>query len=373
MIRLKRVLLREIQLPLVEPFTISSGTESLRRILLVEAEDMDGTVGWGECVAGAFPNYNAENIETAWLALTSWILPAIGRVAFASPEHVYQSLRKKIRGHEMARASVEMAVWDIWARKKEQSLSEALGGVRDRVATGISIGIQQSPAHLVNKVRSYLEEGYQKIKVKIKPGYDLPFVKAVRDDLGKEVPLMVDANNAYTLDDIPIFQELDRFALLMIEQPLAWDDVVRHAALQQKLNTPICLDESITNVEHAEDMHALGSGRIINIKPGRVGGHSSAKAIHDFTEAHDIPVWCGGMLESGIGRAHNVALASLPNFTLPGDLSPSRRYWEQDIVKPEWTMDEQGFLTVPRDRAGLGVDVDLDRIESLTVRVHEHG
>lgn len=368
MIRLKGVTLREIHLPLVEPFTISSGSENMRRILLLEAEDIDGVVGWGECVAMARPNYNAESIDTAWLALTEWILPLVVGPTFPDPGYIYPLLHKRIRGHEMARASVEMATWDVWARKKEVSLSTILGGTREKVAAGISIGIQQSPAHLVEKIKGYVEEGYQRIKIKIKPGFDLPFVKAVREEFGHDLPLMVDANNAYSLDDIPLFQELDRFDLMMIEQPLDCTDIVRHSTLQAKLKTPICLDESITKKEQAEDMIALGSGKIINIKPGRVGGLSSAKAIHDVAMEHKIPVWCGGMLESGIGRAHNVALASLKNFSLPGDISPSSRYWEKDIVTPEWTMDENGMITVPVNKPGIGVEVDVDRVEDLTVR-----
>ena len=342
----------------------------MRRILLVEAEDVDGVVGWGECVAMARPNYSPESIDTAWLALTEWILPLVVGPTFPDPSYMYPLLSKRIRGHEMARASVEMATWDVWAHKKEVSLSAILGGTREQVAAGISIGIQQSPAHLVEKIKGYVKEGYQRIKIKIKPGFDLPFVKAVREEFGPELPLMVDANNAYSLEDIPLFQELDRFDLLMIEQPLDYTDIVRHSSLQRKLKTPICLDESIKTREQAEDMIALGSGKIINIKPGRVGGLTSAKAIHDVAMEHKIPVWCGGMLESGIGRAHNVALASLKNFSMPGDISPSSRYWEKDIVTPEWTMDENGMLAVPVNKPGIGVEVDVDRVEDLTVRRH---
>lgn len=367
MLQLKRVVMREIQLPLVEPFTISSGTEYMRRIMLLEAEDHEGYVGWGECVAGVFPNYNAEAIDTAWLGLIDWILPLVVGEAFTAPGDIYPMLQARIRGNEMARASIEMAAWDVWAHREQVSLSRLLGGTRDKVATGISVGIQDSPAILVEKVGLYIAAGYRKIKVKIKPGYDLPYVRAVHEAYGDRVSMMVDANNAYTLDDMEVLKQLDAFNLLMIEQPLAWDDVVQHAEVQRVLKTPVCLDESITKVERAHDMVQLKSGRIINIKPGRVGGLASAVAIHDYAMAHDIPVWCGGMLESGIGRAHNVALASLPNFTLPGDISPSRRYWAQDIVKPEWTM-EDGMLTVPVDKPGIGVEVDRDRIDDLTVR-----
>lgn len=367
MLRIKSVRVREIHLPLIEPFTISSGTETTRRIMLLEVEDHDGFVGWGECVAMAFPNYNAESVDTAWLALKEWIIPLVIDKAFDGPEAIYPFLHARIRGHEMARASLEMAAWDLWAHRKDVPLARLLGGTRDRVATGISVGIQDTPARLVEKVKGYLAEGYRKIKIKIKPGYDLPYVKAVRDAYGDDISIMVDANNAYTLKDIALFKELDAYNLLMIEQPLAWDDVVKHAQLQRSIKTPICLDESITKVERAEDMVALGSGRIINIKPSRVGGFASSIAIHDYAQAHDIPVWCGGMLESGIGRAHNVALASLPNFKLPGDLSPSRRYWQQDIVTPEWTMDAEGMITVPYEKPGLGVEINHDRIDDLMV------
>ena len=366
--QLKRVVLREIRLSLLEPFTISSGTEIERRIPLLEVEDIDGIVGWGECVTMAYPNYNAESIDTAWLALEEWIVPQVLEMELAGPHDIYPLLQKKIRGHEMARASIEMAVWDLWAKRRNLPLSEALGGIRQEIATGISIGIQDNPDQLVDKVAGYLAEGYRKIKVKIKPGFDIAFVRAVREAFGADISLMVDANNAYTLKDIDLLKKLDIFDLLMIEQPLAWDDLVRHATLQRELKTPICLDESITRLERAQDMVSLGSGQIVNIKPGRVGGLSSSVAIHDYCESQGIPVWCGGMMESGIGRAHNVALASMPNFTLPGDLSPSRRYWQQDIVTPEWTMNELGMVTVPLDRPGIGVEVNLDRIDDLTVR-----
>src|SRR5436309_2327264 len=235
----------------------------------------------------------------------------------------------------------------------------------------ISLGIQASPAALVEKARAALERGYRKVKIKIKPGADVEYVRAVRQALGPEAPLMADANNAYRLGDTASLQALDGLGLMMIEQPLAWDDVLRHAHLQNLLKTPICLDESITSVDRAEDMIHLGAGRIVNIKPGRVGGFRQSKAIHDVCAAHGVPVWCGGMLESGVGRGHNVALASLPNFTLPGDVSPSERYWERDVVTPEWTMDEKGWMGVPVDRPGIGVEVDRDRVEDLTVRREE--
>jgi O-succinylbenzoate synthase len=260
-----------------------------------------------------------------------------------------------------------MGLWGVAAAQAGVPLAQLIGGVRDRIAVGISLGIQPSPQALADRASAAIAEGYQKVKIKIEPGRDIDFVRAAREAL-PSAELMADANNAYTLADMAVFAELDEFNLMMIEQPLAHDDLVRHAQLQRSLRTALCLDESITSLERAQDMVTLGAGRIINIKPGRVGGFTSSLAIHDYCQQQGIPVWCGGMLESGIGRAYNVALASLPNFTLPGDLSPSRRYWEQDIVTPEWTMTPDGTMAVPLDRPGIGVDVDTARVDALTVR-----
>jgi O-succinylbenzoate synthase len=259
----------------------------------------------------------------------------------------------------------------VAARQRDVSLAELLGGQRKQVATGISIGIQKDPAALVERALRALSDGYRKIKIKIQPGADVEYARAVRRALPPSTELMADANSAYTTETAGNLTALDELNLLMIEQPLHRDDLLRHAQLQRTLRTPICLDESITDVARCEDMIALGSGRIVNIKPGRVGGYTVARRIHDVCSRHSIPVWCGGMLESGVGRAYNVALASLPNFSLPGDLSPSARYWERDIVTPEWTMDSKGMVTVPRGSAGIGVSVDRDRVEDLTVRSEE--
>ena len=355
-------------MPLVEPFEISSGTASLRRILLLETRDADGVTAWSECVAGEQPNYSPETVDTAWLAIRKWIGPRVLGVPLAGPHAVLPRLETDLRGHLMAKAAVEMGIWALAAARAGASLASLLGGTRERIATGISIGIQASPARLVEQVRRALDAGYQKAKIKVKPGADLAYLAAVREDLGAGPPLMVDANSAYTTADFDHLTGFDRFNLMMIEQPLASDDLVRHAALQRRLTTPLCLDESITSLDRVEDMLTLHSGRIVNIKPGRVGGLAAAVAIHDRCAAAGVPVWCGGMLESGIGRAYNVALASLPNFVLPGDISPSARYWRQDIVTPEWTMDADGMVAVPRDQPGLGVTVDRDRVENLTVR-----
>ncbi len=366
-LKIETITLREIRLPLVEPFRISSGVTTTRRILLLEIIDADGASTWSECVAGDFPNYSPESIDTATLAIREWLAPRVLGRHFETPQQIAQALSEALRGHEMAQAAIEMGAWALAATKAGQSLSSLLGGTRKRIGTGISVGIQSSPEELAVKAETALAAGYRKIKLKIKPGQDLPYLQAVRDRLGPDAPLMADANNAYTLDDVDHLVQLDDFDLVMIEQPLAWDDVARHAELQRRMRTPICLDESITNISRAEDMIRLRAGRIINIKPGRVAGFTASKAIHDLCEANDIPVWCGGMLESGIGRAYNVALASLPNFTIPGDVSPSNRYWARDIVSPEWTMDANGWVDVP-DGPGLGVEVDRERIEGLTVQ-----
>ena len=368
MLRIDRIVMREIRLALKEPFRISSGVEHERRILLLELTDRDGATVWAECVAGALPNYSPETIDTAWLAVREWLAPRLLGADIERPEDVHSRLSENVRGHHMAKASLEMACWALDATIANVSLARRLGGTRDRVATGISLGLQSSSGALVERARAALAAGYRKIKLKIQPGRDVDYVRAVRGALGGDVDIMVDANSAYTLADSDHLAALDEFGLIMLEQPLGADDLIRHAELQRRLRTAICLDESITDADRARDMIALGSGRIVNIKPGRVGGYSASIAIHDLCRDAGIPVWCGGMLESGIGRAYNVALASLPNFTLPGDVSPSARYWARDVVAPEWTMDAQGMVRVPRDRSGLGVEVDVELIESLTVR-----
>ena len=367
MLRLDRIALREIRLPLREPFRISSGVCTERRIALVELRHADGPAVWAECVAGELPNYSPETIDTAWLAITEWLAPRLVGRAFPDAPAVHEALEPGVRGHRMAKAALEMGCWAMVALLRGEPLAVTLGGTRERIATGISLGIQGTPEALVERAAAAARLGYRKIKIKIAPGADLEFVRAVREAL-PAAHLMADANSAYTLADAEHLARLDAFDLIMIEQPLEPEDLVRHAALQRRLRTPLCLDESITGVERAEDMCALGSGRIINIKPGRVGGFTASRAIHDLCVARGIPVWCGGMLESGVGRAYNVALASLPNFTLPGDLSPSARYWERDIVAPEWTMDQDGMVQVPRAAAGLGVAVDEGRVDDLTVR-----
>lgn len=367
-ISITRISLREIRLPLRETFRISSGVTSSRRILLLELTDVDGASVWSECTASERPNYSPETIDTAWLAISEWAAPRVLGREFTCPGELYPVLAQDFRGHNMAKAAVEMGVWGLSAVREGVSLASKLGGTRDRIATGISLGIQSSPEALAEVAARAQREGYQKIKCKIAPGADIEYIAAARAVLGEEAPLMADANSAYTPADAEHLSQLDEFQMLMIEQPLAHDDLLRHAVLQRRLRTPICLDESITSVERAEDMLELGSGKIINIKPGRVGGITQTIAIHDRCAQRGVPVWHGGMLESGVGRAYNVAIASLPNFTLPGDLSPSARYWDRDIVIPEWKMDYEGWVTVPRDHPGLGVEIDVDSVDNLTVR-----
>jgi len=371
MITLDRIVLREIRLTLREPFRISSGVLSERRILLCELFDKDGAQTWSECVVDDEPNYSPETLDTAWPTIVRILAPRLLGKAIDAPSAVFEILDKDVRGHNMAKAALEMGCWSLAAEQAKLPLARLIGGTREQIATGISLGIQRDVHALIKKAEQSIAEGYQKVKIKISPGHDVDWVRAVRTAVGEEAHLMADANNAYTLADADRLAQLDDLGLMMIEQPLAWDDLVRHATLQRRLRTPLCLDESITSLDRAQDMVALGAGRIINIKPGRVGGFSQSIAIHDYAEQMGIPVWCGGMLESGIGRSYNVALASLPNFTLPGDLSPSARYWAKDVITPEWTMSKDGMVKVPLGRAGIGVEVDRAHIDRITVRTEE--
>ena len=358
--------LREVHLRLRERFEISSGGWDERCILLLKMESEDGEA-WSECVAAEAPNYSYETPQTAWHILTDFVLPEVVGREFGGPEDILDPV-SWIRGHPMARASVEMGAWALQAVERGVSLTSLLGGERKAVPVGVSVGLQGSDQELLEKVEAHLDAGYRKIKLKIKPGRDVEMVGVVRSRF-PDAPLMADANSSYTLDDIPRLRELDAMGLMMVEQPLGSEDLRQHALLQKELTTPICLDESIRSAEDTLLALELGSGRIINIKPGRVGGFASSVRIHDVCAERDIPVWCGGMLESGVGRAYNLALASLPNFTLPGDISESRRYWEEDIVEPEFVM-AAGLMPVPQG-VGLGVEVRRDRVEKLTARVWE--
>jgi O-succinylbenzoate synthase len=363
--RLNKITLREIHLPLIAPFETSFGQTSLRRILLVEAE-ADGMSGWGESTAGEDPYYSYETLETAWHIMRDYIWPLLKGREIASASEVWDLLAR-IRGHNMAKGGVETALWDAEAKQKNIPLAKLLGSTRDEISCGVSIGIQPDIETLLAKVEKELIAGYQRIKIKIKPGWDIEPTRALRERFPR-IRLMVDANSAYRLEDAALLKQLDAFYLIMIEQPLGYDDIYSHAQLQRQLETPICLDECIHDIEHARAAIEIGACRIINIKLGRVGGHTAARRIHDLCQSKSIPVWCGGMLESGIGRAHNIAMSTLANFTLPGDVSASRRYWDQDIIEPEVEVTPQGTIRVPQ-QPGIGYAPSLDRIRSLTRRI----
>jgi o-succinylbenzoate synthase len=365
--RIRKITLRELQMKLVTPFQISVGSTDVRRILLVEA-DVDGVVGWGECVAGETPMYSPETTETAWHILRDFLWPLIKDKEFESAADIWDLL-ELVRGHNMAKGALEATVWDAEAKQKNIPLWKLIGGTRTEIASGVSIGIKDSVEELVATVKKELAAGYQRIKIKVKPGKDLEQVKRLRQEFPK-IKLMVDANSVYTQNDWPLLKQLDSFYLMMIEQPLGWDDLFSHVELQKKLDTPICLDECIHTFEQAQAAIDLGACKIINIKLGRVGGYTVARQIHDVCQQNGIPVWCGGMLESGIGRAHNIALSTLPNFTLPGDVTASKRYWHEDIIEPEVTVSAQGTIAVPNG-PGIGYAPRLDRIEKFTVRT-EH-
>jgi O-succinylbenzoate synthase len=362
--QLRRIVLREIRMPLLVPFETSFGRTTERRILLVEA-DCGGATGWGEVTAGETPFYSPETADTAWLILRDFLWPLLQGREFQSASQVWDILGR-VRGNNMAKGGLEAAIWDAEARAKGVPLWQHIGGTRDAIPCGVSIGIRPSLDDLVATVERELASGYQRIKVKIKPGYDLEPIARLRERF-PAVRLMADANSAYTEKDFPLLDRLDAFHLMMIEQPLGWDDIHAHAALQKRLKTAICLDECIHTIEHARAAIELAACRIVNVKLGRVGGYTAAKAIHDLCAAHSIPVWCGGMLESGIGRAHNIALSTLSNFSLPGDVSASRRYWEEDIIDPEVEVTPRGTIRVPAG-PGIGFAPRLDRIEKLTVR-----
>jgi o-succinylbenzoate synthase len=364
MLNIDAIHLREINMPLAHPFETSFGLTTGRRILLIELE-ADGLTAWGECVAGEHPYFSDEMIDTAWIIteteLAPRLLEAELRGGSGCPE-----LFKQVRGHRMAKAAVENAVWDLEAQVKRISLAELLGGTREKIPCGVSIGIQPSPEQLMDKIAEELAAGYQRIKLKCKPGWDNRIFEAVRDRW-PDIMLSCDANSVYRMKDLDHIAEWDRFNLLMIEQPLWFDDFYFHSMLQKRIKTAICLDESIRNRRDALAAIAMDSCQIINIKVGRVGGFCEAIAVHNIAEERGIPVWCGGMLETGIGRSHNVALSSLPNFSLPGDVSASRRYWAQDIIEPEVTVSPDGEIVVPTS-IGRGFEVQKDRIEALTVR-----
>ena len=352
-------------MPLVRPFETSFGRTDERRILLVEIEDADGAVGWGEVTCGERPYYNEEWVDAAWLVIRDFAAPRVLGTELRSAEDVAE-LTGAVRGHRMARGGLEAACWELEARKSGTPLWRHIGGEKTEIACGVSIGIQDSVETLLELIETELNAGYQRIKIKIKPGRDVDVVRAVRKRF-PEIALMADANSAYALADVGRLKALDEFNLTMLEQPLGHDELVDHATMQAGMRTPICLDECIRTAHHAEQAIRLGACGVINIKLGRVGGFAEAIRVHNVCRSAGVPVWCGGMLESGIGRAHNIALSTLPNFTLPGDVSASKRYWSRDIVSPRVEVSTCGTIAVP-DRPGLGFDLDLDRIEALTER-----
>ena len=361
-IKIDSVEMRVIRLPLIEPFETSFGSIDSRLIFLVCLE-AEGLKGWGEVVAEEEPLYSYETVSTALHVIRDFFGPALVK----EPIHGLDDLVKRLspfRGHNMAKAGLELALMDLLAQMNEQSLSAFIGGEMKRVAVGVSLGIQPTISRLLERVERYLKLGYQRIKLKIKPGWDLDVVDEVRRKY-PDILLSVDANAAYTFSDMDHLKMLDDFNLLMIEQPLQYDDLMDHARLQEVMKTRLCLDESIVNLRQARLALELDSCRIINIKVGRVGGYSEVLGIHDLCVSRQIPVWCGGMLESGIGRAHNIAIASLKGFTLPGDISASSRYFERDVISPEVTVDPDGTVAVPNG-VGLGFEVDLDFIKHLT-------
>jgi len=361
--RLDSLTLHHLSMPLVAPFETSFGRTTERECILISIQS-EGLTGWGECAADRDPGYSYETTGTAWHILKDFIAPlALGQDVTDAAD--YQRRVAGIRGHNLAKAGAEMALWDLLGQRTGKSLREMLGGVRDKVKVGISVGLQASPAGLVEMVEKYLAAGYGRIKIKIKPGRDVDDAQAVRKAF-PDVHLQVDANSAYTLETSPALQPLDALNLLLIEQPLAEDDLWDHARLQKQFHTPLCLDESILSPRHARQALEMDACQIINIKPGRVGGLSQALAIHDLCRQRAVPVWCGGMLETGVGRAVNLALASLPGFSLPGDISASDRYYVEDVTQQRFTLNPGSTIDVP-SAPGLGVTVNETVLKKFTL------
>ena len=365
--RIERIELRLLRLPLVRFFETSFGRIHDRSFVLVTMDD-NGVTGVGECVADANPFYSAETTRTAWHIIAEFIAPVVLGRTFAHPREIFDALAP-IRGHHMAKAAVEMAAWDVFARQEGRPLAEVLGGspalIQRGIASGVSIGIQDSLEQLAERVCEEWSAGYRRIKIKIKPGWDIEAVRVIRERF-EAIPLMVDANAAYQLSDAEHLARLDPYELMMIEQPLEYDDIRNHARLQDRIRTLICLDESLHTPRLAEDALAMGACRVINIKPGRVGGHAQSIRMHDIAVEHGVPVWHGGMLESGIGRAHNIHLSTLPGFTLPGDVAASRRYFAPDLIDPEIEVRSDGTIAVPTG-PGIGVTVVADRVAAASI------
>jgi O-succinylbenzoate synthase len=356
--KVERIELFELKVDLLSPFETSYSRIDDRRFLLVKLW-LDGVVGWAECVADEAPHYSSETVRTAWHVIEDFVAPIVFGRQYAHPREVISSL-DPLRGHNMAKAAVEMACWEAYARRRGEPLARSLGGTQAKIVSGVSIGMQDSLERLLDAIELELARGYRRIKIKIGPGRDRAVVATIRERLAS-IPLMVDANCAYRQEDFPLLKELDAFDLLMIEQPLGHDDLWDHAKLQRELETPICLDESVESPDDARKAFEMGACRIINIKPGRVGGLTRSRAIHDLAATRGAPVWCGGMLESGIGRAHNVHLSTLPNFSLPGDVSDSRRYFKEDLIEPPVEVASDGTIAVPTG-PGIGYRVLEDVI-----------
>ncbi len=362
MLKIDSITLHHIELPLISPFETSFGVEVNRPCIIVELQ-AEGFTGWGECVAAEGPWYSYETIGTAWHVIEDFLAPLLLGKEITTPEDLVSRFAP-IRGHAMARAAVEAAYWDVLAQLRGVSFAAAIGAVRDRVAVGVSVGIEKTMEAQLASVAGFVDAGYQRVKLKIKPGWDVAMVRAVRERW-PDILLQVDANSAYTLEDVDIFRAMDDLNLLLIEQPLNHDDIVDHAKLQKHLRTPICLDESIHSPEHARWALDIDAGRVINIKVGRVGGVTAARQIHDLCMQRGIPVWCGGMLETNVGRAANLALAALPNFTLPGDISASARYYHEDIATPNFVLNDDSTISVPAG-VGCGVQIIPERLLAVT-------
>jgi len=361
---IKQIEIRELRMRLLHPFETSFGVTQDRHIVLVKVSDGANT-GWGEVTAGEGPFYSYETKETAWYVLHEFIIPNVIGKELSGPSD-FGAMVRGIRGHNMAKTGVETALWDLDAKIKNVPLWKVLGGTRERIDCGVSIGIQPTIDKLLAKIDTEVRAGYRRIKIKIKPGWDVEVIRQVREAFPK-IRLMGDANSAYTLADVDIFKKMDKYDIMMFEQPLHHEDIIDHAELQRQIETPICLDESIHSADDARKAIKIGACRIINVKLGRVGGHREVKAVHDVCRDNGVPVWCGGMLESGIGRAHNIALSSLENFSLPGDVSASKRYWSEDIIDPPVEVSAEGQIS-QRDGAGIGYRVKEDLIERFTVR-----
>ena len=358
----------EIKIHLLEmkmktPFSTSFGTVQNKKFYIIEVIDESGEIGWGEGVAFEAPWYTEETVETSLHMLKNFLIPMLLNKRLEHPTEV-NKLYSSIRRNQMAKASIEMAIWDLYAKTKQQPLHKLIGGTAEKITVGISIGIEPTIEKQLEVIERFLQQGYKRIKIKIKPGWDIEVVKAIRKRFGN-IPLMVDANSAYTLNDISLLKELDPYNLLMIEQPLAHDDLIDHSFLQKEIKTPICLDESICSYEDARRAIVIGSCKVINIKIGRVGGITEAIKIHDLCVENNIGVWCGGMLEAGVGRAHNIAITSLQGFNLPGDTAASSRYWEEDIIEPEVKV-QDGYIHVPKG-FGIGFEVSREKLSKYLI------